>query len=272
MARIRTIKPEYFKHLKLFELEEETGLPLRVAFAALWTVADREGRFVWIPRQLKIDCLPYDEIDFSRVLNALTTREFVIKYAVEGVEYGYIPSFLDHQVINNKERASKLPDPTDDAALTCDPRDDDALTTRDVRKGKEGKGKEQDKNPTSKKYIFDEDHLEASNWMAGRVKAIAPKQKDPNLEAWAHTIRLMNHKDDLDMGEICQVFDWANKDSFWKTNILSPEKLREKFGEFHTKMNEGDKPKYSTKQQNNIDVLTDFLDGDDGTDFSEGDQ
>jgi len=80
MARIRTVKPEFFKHLELFELEEETGLPLRVAFAALWTVADREGRFKWIPRQLKIECLPYDNIDFSRVLHALTTREFIKKY------------------------------------------------------------------------------------------------------------------------------------------------------------------------------------------------
>jgi hypothetical protein len=33
MARIRTIKPEFFRHGGLFDAEIETGLPLRVAFA-----------------------------------------------------------------------------------------------------------------------------------------------------------------------------------------------------------------------------------------------
>ena len=47
MARIRTIKPEFFRHEALYEAEHETGLPLRVAYAGLWTAADREGRFQW---------------------------------------------------------------------------------------------------------------------------------------------------------------------------------------------------------------------------------
>ncbi len=145
MGRIRTIKPEYFRHLEIFEAEEETGLPLRVAYAALWTVADREGRFKWIPRQLKIDCLPYDDVCFSRVLHALATRGFIQKYVQNGKEYGLIPTFKDHQVINNREAESKIPKPNDFSDLTREPRVDDACTTRAVRKGREGKGKELNK-------------------------------------------------------------------------------------------------------------------------------
>jgi hypothetical protein len=110
MARIRTVKPELFRHEALFEAELETKLPLRISFIALFTVCDREGRFRWRPRQLKLDCLPYDEIDFSRVLYALATREFVVPYEVSGVKYGVIPSFTRHQVINNRESESVLPD------------------------------------------------------------------------------------------------------------------------------------------------------------------
>ena len=47
MARIRTIKPEFFRHEGLYELEQETGFAIRVAFAGLWTACDREGRF-WV--------------------------------------------------------------------------------------------------------------------------------------------------------------------------------------------------------------------------------
>jgi hypothetical protein len=155
MARIRTIKPEFFKHLRLYEAEIEFGLPLRVAFAGLWTCADREGRFQWIPRQLKIDILPYDDVDFSRVLDALLTRGFLVKYACKDREFGAIPSWKTHQFINNKEPKSELPVPPDeiaqvienqqlDACATREPRVNDAFGTRGVKegKGREGKGKE----------------------------------------------------------------------------------------------------------------------------------
>lgn len=144
MARIRTIKPEFFKHYELWQAEVETGLPLRVAFAGLWCVADREGRFRWLPPQIKIDVLPYDDIDFSRVLDALATRGFVVKYRVDGREYGHIPGFSRHQVVNNRERKSELPEPNETNILTRDERVDDACATREARResGREGKGRE----------------------------------------------------------------------------------------------------------------------------------
>lgn len=147
MARIRTIKPEFFRHRRLFLLEQETGLPVRVAYPALWTVADRDGRFRWEPIELKLDCLPYDDVDFGRVLDALTTRGFVVRYEVDGKEYGWIPGFAEHQVINNRESASTLPAPPKNAAksavaATRAPRENDASPTRhDLAQG-EGKGRE----------------------------------------------------------------------------------------------------------------------------------
>lgn len=142
MPRIRTVKPEFFTNFNLYKAEAETELPLRLSFEGLWIHSDREGRFKWIPEELKIGILPYDNVDFSRVLDALWTRGFVEKYAVNGVEYGVIPSFSDHQVINNKERDSILPIPNENNILTREERVTDARTTRDVRKGKERKGKE----------------------------------------------------------------------------------------------------------------------------------
>jgi hypothetical protein len=150
MARIRSIKPDFFRHEALFEAERETGLPLRMAFAGLWTAADREGRFVWSPRNLKLDALPYDDVDFSRVLDALWSRGFIVKYAVEGKEFGAIPSWSRHQIINNREKGSDLPEPNETNTLTRAPRVDDACATplksaQAEGKGKEGEGKGTDK-------------------------------------------------------------------------------------------------------------------------------
>lgn len=138
MARIRTIKPEFFKHEELYIAEKEEKLPLRIAFAGLWCASDREGRFKWRPNQLKLDVLPYDTCDFSRVLDALATRGFIEEYSSEdGQNYGFIPSFTQHQVINNRESQSLIPSPFD-ACSTRDPRGLCMLKG----KGKERKGKE----------------------------------------------------------------------------------------------------------------------------------
>lgn len=164
MGRIRTIKPEFFKHGDLFDLEQETGLPVRLAFAGLWTCSDREGRFKWRPRELKIDVLPYDDCDFSRVLDALATRGFIVKYTCGTESFGYIPTWNEHQFINNKEPASGIPKPTPnqqvDVTVTRYPRVDDANGTRGVKegKGKEGNGtgtEEPVSHPSSPR--FDED-------------------------------------------------------------------------------------------------------------------
>lgn len=109
--RIRTIKPEFFTHEGLYELEKETGLPIRVAFPGLWCAADKAGRFKWEPRRLGVLILPYDGIDFARVLDALFTRGFIVRYRVEEVDYGAIPAFEKHQFLNNKEKASCFPAP-----------------------------------------------------------------------------------------------------------------------------------------------------------------
>ena len=152
--RIRTIKPEFFHHEGLFEAEREAGLPLRVAFCGLWCAADREGRFKWEPRRLGIQILPYDQVDFSRVLDALATRGFLIKYACGNACFGAIPNFLKHQVVNNRESDSILPGPSDENCKTLSISEDFARVThasptreaRDDHAGSgEGKGREGNK-------------------------------------------------------------------------------------------------------------------------------
>lgn len=147
MARIRTVKPNLFRHEDLFELEAECGLPVRLAFIGLFTIADRDGRFVWRPRTMKLDVLPYDDVDFSRVLDALASRGFIMKYTVDDEEYGFIPSWQKHQIINNRESTSEIPEPTENSA------DSNASSTRAARvtdlhvraRGeKEGKGREEE--------------------------------------------------------------------------------------------------------------------------------
>jgi len=182
MARIRTIKPELARHEPLFQAERETGLPIRFAWALLPTVCDREGRFKWRPRDLKLDILPYDDCDFSHVLDAWLTRGQVVKYRVGREWYGCILTFQKHQSINNKEPNSTLPgideseeteDYTNqahsDPPPTREERVDDASGTRDEReshatslegKGREGKGK----HANESRVLILHDSLPKAEW------------------------------------------------------------------------------------------------------------
>lgn len=149
--RIRSIKPEFFLHDRLFEAERAEGLPLRLAFIGLWCAADREGRFAWEPRRLGAVILPYDGVDFSRVLDALVTRGFLVRYTSDSRELCFIPSFLRHQVINNRESPSVLPPPSEPDAMglaTRATRVADACPTPLVHAQGEGKGRERERKGT----------------------------------------------------------------------------------------------------------------------------
>jgi hypothetical protein len=134
MARIRTIKPEFFTSEDIVELE-----PLaRLLYIALWCEADKEGRFCWKPKTFKMRYFPADDLNIDALCDALVTRGLVCLY---GAGLAHIPSFTEHQHINPREKDSNLPGPNE----YIDPRVDDASVTVDARagrkEGKEGKGK-----------------------------------------------------------------------------------------------------------------------------------
>jgi hypothetical protein len=64
-----------------------------------------------------------------------------------------------------------------------------------------------------------------------------PGAKEPNLQHWANDMRLLNEADKRDWETITAVTSWCQQDSFWKANILSAKKLRQKFPQLLAKMN-----------------------------------
>lgn len=83
-------------------------------------------------------------------------------------------------------------------------------------------------NTSLSEKISDEDKR-CAKWMFGLIQELNPKAKAPNLNTWANDVRLMRERDQRTHREIAKAFKWANNDPFWRSNILSPAKLREKF-------------------------------------------
>ena len=93
------------------------------------------------------------------------------------------------------------------------------------------------------KYKFDDYHMEFAEWMLSKFLILNPNFKKPNLESWANTLRLMIEVDKRDPVMIGKVFEWANKDSFWSSNILSANSLRKQFDKLVVKVNQPVKAK-----------------------------
>jgi hypothetical protein len=131
MARIRTIKPEFFTSEDIVQLS-----PLaRLLYIALWCEADKEGRLVWKPLTFKLRYFPGDACDIKALCDEITAAGMVRLY---GNGYAVIPAFKAHQHINPRESDSQLPDP--DASSTRASR----VGTRhspdsDAQGGREGK-------------------------------------------------------------------------------------------------------------------------------------
>jgi hypothetical protein len=105
MARIRTIKPEFFTSSDILSLT-----PLaRLFYVSLWCESDREGLLSWNTDTLKFRYFPKDKVDIEVLAAELVSQKLInIMTGDDGREYAEIPSFKSHQVINNRESESIL--------------------------------------------------------------------------------------------------------------------------------------------------------------------
>ena len=95
--------------------------------------------------------------------------------------------------------------------------------------------KDSNKSDTQK---FTDQDMETARWIYRKLLQMNPGHKKPNGQSWAETIRKIRELDGKTDTEIRTLFAYANEDHFWKTNILSPNKLREKWDMLTIRMNE----------------------------------
>lgn len=102
MPRARNIKPKFFTNSKLGRLSPFH----RLLFAGLWTLADAKGRLKDDPDEIKIQTLPYDDLDIDQLLTDLAEHQecFISRYTVNGVAIIQVNNFEKHQNPHKSER------------------------------------------------------------------------------------------------------------------------------------------------------------------------
>lgn len=117
MARIRSVKPEFWTDEDLAELTRDA----RLLYIGLWNLADEHGRLRGDPRYVKGQIFPYDDDlpsgAVDELLDDLADAGKITRYRVGSGSYIFLPNLSKHQRLEAGKVPSKLPEPDDPAAL-----------------------------------------------------------------------------------------------------------------------------------------------------------
>lgn len=114
MARIRTIKPEFWTSEQIMECS-----PLaRLLFIGLWNFCDDRGVHPVAYKTLKAEVFPADDIlssDVERMVSELVSIGLLVVFEAEGRKWWYVTGWR-HQLINRPSK-SRYPEPPRSAPL-----------------------------------------------------------------------------------------------------------------------------------------------------------
>lgn len=153
MARIRTIKPEFWTDEKVLGI----GPMARLLFIGMWNFADDYGRMEYSPISLKAKIFPGDSIsadDVREMLSQLKAAKLLVVYNSDEKNFIEITGWHNQKI--DKRQSSKIPAPPNNPPDITEP----APTPADSRRlsptpadGMEGNGKES--NSVAKATVAD---------------------------------------------------------------------------------------------------------------------
>ena len=187
MARIRTIKPEFWVDDQMVELDFVT----RLLFIGLWNFVDDEGFIEYKPKRIKMQVFPADDLDVSRELQNLLEADRLSVCDSDQGELLHVINWERHQKISNPTHTKF----TNVAArtLTSEPVSlensvpVEKSSYRSALKGKEGKGRERNEAPARGTRVPDSFSInkEMRDWASTEVPLVDIDKKLPEfIDYW----------------------------------------------------------------------------------------
>jgi hypothetical protein len=224
----------------------------------------QQFRGIWIPKEiLDLEDLTAKEMMLWAIINSLsneknscyasnmyfakrlkTTEKFIQallkslkdKNLIKQVAFDGRKRFL--QVILNKPKGCRHHqnygprDPENDGP--CNPENRGPYNKEDNKAYKNRDSKES----LMSQLTFSPEVEELTTHMISSIKRIKPDFKVPNLTSWKREMDYILRLDNRNAEEVVALINWLRTDSFWRTNVLSPKKLRDKYDMLVLKMQE----------------------------------
>ncbi len=134
---------------------------------------------------------------------------------------------------------SRFAEISDNFTIYGKPLQSDFKVTSKQEEDKKKKEKKKDNTNVVEQYSPDSPQVLLSKKLLDGIRLNDEKFKEPDIQKWGESIDLLLRLDERAPQEIEDVIDFVLNDSFWKNNILSTRKLREKFSQLFLRMKNG---------------------------------
>ena len=250
--RIRSIKPEFWSSPDIAALSDAD----RLLFIGLWSYVDDYGRGRDDMALIVAALFPHDMVANPRDtvakvrdgLARLSEANLILRYTVASRTYFLVTGWGKHQRVD-KPKASRIPEPTEEVNGTFPQNDairetvanvrDDVATPRDTLAPGTGEQGNRGTGEQGNSEAIDDVDLRAVEDPRPDVDAVCDAMaasvqrrtgRAPRITAtWRTQARLMIDRDGRTVEEITRIIDWVEADDFWRANVLSLPKLRQKF-------------------------------------------
>jgi hypothetical protein len=101
---------------------------------------------------------------------------------------------------------------------------------------------------------FGDEIIQLSNLLAELIESNGVK-KPSVTNKWHQEMEKLHRIDEYSYEQIEKTIRWAQNDSFWRSNILSPAKLRKQFGALQLRMNGGNDSRRLTNINQGLDLI-----------------
>ena len=173
MARIRTIKPEFWEDEKIGKLP----IPCRLFFIGCWNFADDLGVINGNAALLKSQIFPYDEnlrvSEIKKWIDALVDARMLVPIIHAEESYYFIRTFRSHQVLDKRYDKSYIGKGIVKELISKALNDNDVNTTSTLR--------DNDVNTTEEKEEEKEDRKESPNGDKKEAKASSSASSNPDF-------------------------------------------------------------------------------------------
>lgn len=239
MPKIRGVKPDYWTDEDIVGL----SIPARLLFIGLWSYACDNGHLQDKSKQIKMRVLPGDDVNVAALLRELESANRIRRVA------GWItvPNFAKHQKPDKRffqvceaPGCVKPGDSQPDTRSahhepTTSPRSAHVVGSMGTHGDGDGDGEVMvngsDVDKSRELTLAEAPRADVERVCEHLATSIAANgSKKPEVsKGWRDSARLMLDRDGRTEQEIHGAIEWCQADEFWRGNVLSLPKLREKY-------------------------------------------
>lgn len=240
MPKIRALHPDFWTD----DLVVSVSPLARLLFQGLWNFSCDNGHVRNRPRQLKLRILPADDVRIVELLAELAEVELITMtdewIKVINLRKRQRPDLryfttCEHEGCEEPERTTSQRESrrahgvqSEGARRADEVRTDLHATDGDGDGDSDGESDGDIRPPASPADAAREDVERICKHLADRIEGNGGKR--PSItKKWRDAARLMLDRDGRSEDQVHGAIEWCQRDEFWRANILSLPKLREKY-------------------------------------------